>query len=78
MRGAGVPDSPLEERESRIPCRLVRLRGRYVHRLGFTGDGVQLAAWGVDVGTIAGLAVDAQGRVYVAASETKQIVRYVP
>ncbi len=45
----------------------------------FTGDGVPLAAWGVgDIGTIAGLAVDSQGRVYVAASETKQIVRYVP
>jgi len=48
-----------------------------VHR--FTGDGAPLAAWGVgDFGTIAGLAVDALGRVYVAASETKQIVRYVP
>lgn len=44
----------------------------------YTGDGVPLAAWGVDVGTIAGLAVDSQSRVYVAASETKQIVRYVP
>ena len=44
----------------------------------FTGDGVPLAAWGVgNIGTIVGLAVDAQGRVYVAASETKQIVRYV-
>jgi hypothetical protein len=44
-----------------------------------TGDGVPLAAWGVgDIGTIAGLAVDAQGRVYVADSETRQIVRYVP
>ena len=33
---------------------------------------------GVDVGTIAGPAVDALGRVYTAASETKPIVRYVP
>ena len=42
----------------------------------FTGDGVPLAAWGVgDIGAIAALAVDAQGRVYDAASETKQIVR---
>ncbi len=45
----------------------------------FTGEGVPLAAWGVgDIGTIAELAVDAQGRVCVAASEPKQIVRYVP
>jgi sugar lactone lactonase YvrE len=44
-----------------------------------TGDGTPLAAWGVgNIGTLVGLAVDAQGRVYVAASETKQIVRYVP
>ena len=41
--------------------------------------GKPLAAWGAgNIGTIVGLAVDAQGRVYVAASETKQLVRYVP
>jgi len=45
----------------------------------FSGEGVPLGAWGVgDIGGVWGLAVDAQGRVYVAANGTKQIVRYVP
>jgi hypothetical protein len=45
----------------------------------FSGDGMPLGAWGVgDIGSISGLGVDAQGRVYVAANETKRIVRYVP
>jgi hypothetical protein len=45
----------------------------------FTGDGMPLGAWGTgDIGGIWGLGVDAQGRVYVAANGTKQIVRYVP
>ncbi len=45
----------------------------------FTGDGALLGAWGVgDIGGVWGLAVDSQGRIYVAANGTKQIVRYVP
>jgi len=45
----------------------------------FSGDGVLLAAWGVgNIGSIWGMGVDGQGRVYLAANETKQVVRYVP
>ena len=45
----------------------------------FTGDGAPLGAWGVGgIGGVWGLGVDAQGRIYVAANATQQIVRYVP
>lgn len=45
----------------------------------FAGDGVPLGAWGVGgVGGVWGLGVDAQGRIYVAANATQQIVRYTP
>lgn len=45
----------------------------------FAGDGAPLGAWAAgDFGSIWRLAVDAQGRVYVAANGGKQIVRHVP
>jgi hypothetical protein len=45
----------------------------------YSGDGAPLGAWGTGgLGSIWGMGVDAQGRVYIALNGSRQVVRYVP
>ena len=45
----------------------------------YSGDGAPLGVWGTGgIGSIWGMGVDAQGRVYIAANGSRQVVRYVP